>query len=124
MVDHDQKRVEPIGRREIGDKVTGELLERPSGGRANGGKGGNGWVRVGLVLLASRTPFNVFTYERREAGPPKLGGNKLAGFKIARVAGGFMIVAAGKDGVSERGVRGNVNASLVGENALSILPVG
>ena len=99
-------------------------MEWSSGGRANGGKGWNGGVCVGFVSLASRTPFNVFTYERREAGPPKLGGNKLVGFKIARVAGGFMIVAAGKDGVSERGVRGNVNASLVGENALSILPVG
>ena len=80
-------------------------------------------MRVGLVLLASRTSLYVFAYERCEARPPKFRGNKLAGFKVAWVASSFMIVAANKDGMLKRGIGGNVNTALVGENALGILPV-
>ena len=85
--------------------------------------GRNGGMHVGLVLLARRTSLYVFAYERCKAGPPKFRGNKLAGFKVTWVASSFMIVAANKDGMSKRGIRGNVNTSLVGENALGILPV-
>ena len=80
-------------------------------------------MHVGFVLLASHTSLYVFVYERCEAGPPKFRGNKLAGFKVTCVASSFMIVAANKDGLSKRGIGGNVNTSLVGENALGILPV-
>ena len=80
-------------------------------------------MHVGLVLLASHTSLYVFVYERCEAGPPKFRGNKLAGFKVTWVASSFMIVAANKDGMSKRGIGENVNTSLVGENALGILPV-
>ena len=78
---------------------------------------------VGLVLLANCTSLNVFAHERCEARPPKVRGDKLAGFKVTWVASSLMIVAANKDGLLKRGIGGNVNVSFVGENALSILPV-
>ena len=80
-------------------------------------------MRVGLVLLASHASLYIFVYERCEARPSKFRGNKLAGFKVTWVASSFMIVAASKDGMSERGIGGNINMSLVGENAFGILPV-
>ena len=98
-------------------------MEWSSGGGANGGEGQNGGMCVGLVLLASRASLNVFVHERCEAGPPKFRGDKLVGFKVTWVASSFMIMAANKDGLSKRGIGGNVNASFVGENALGILPV-
>ena len=78
---------------------------------------------VGLVLLANHTSLNVFVHERCEAGPPKFRGDKLVGFKVTWVASSLMIMAANKDGLSKRGIRGNVNTSFIGENVLSILPV-
>ena len=80
-------------------------------------------MSIRLVALASRTPFHIFAYKRYKAGPPKFGGDKLAGFKVTRVASSFMIVAAKKDGLPKRGIGGNVNMSFVGENALGMLPV-
>ena len=79
---------------------------------------------VGFVLLANRTSFDIFAYKRCKARPPELGGDKLAGFKVTWVASSLMIVATNKDGPSKRGVGGNVNTPFVGEDALSILPVG
>ena len=39
------------------------------------------------------------------------------------MAGSFVIMTASEDSMSERRIGGNVDMSLVGENALSILPV-
>ena len=123
MVDHDQERIETIGRWEIRDKITGELLEQSGGGGANGGEGWNGGVGIRFVALASRTSFHIFADKRCKAWPPKFGGDKLADLKVTRVASSFMVVAAKKDGLSKRGIGGNVNMSFVGENALGMLPV-
>ena len=98
-------------------------MERSSGGGANGGEGWNGGMCVGLVLLASCTSLNVFAHERCEARAPKFRGDKLADFKVTWVASSFMIMAVNKNGLLKRGIRENVNASFVDENALSILPV-
>ena len=98
-------------------------MEQSSGGGGNGDEEWNGRMCVGLILLANHTSLNVFAHERCEAGPPKFRGDKLAGFKVTWVASSLMIVAANKDGLSKRGIGGNVNVSFVGENALSILPV-
>ena len=81
-------------------------------------------MSVRLVMLAGRTPFHVFAYKRCKAGPPKFGGDKLAGFKVTWVASSFMIVTVQKNGLSKRGIRRNVNMSFVGKNAFGILPVG
>ena len=89
----------------------------------NWGEGWNGGMCVGFVLLANRTSLDIFENKRGKARPPELGGNKLVGFKVTRVASSLMIIAMNKDGLSKRGVRGNVNMSFVGEDALSILPV-
>ena len=80
-------------------------------------------MSVRFAALASRTPFYVFAHKRCKAGPPKFRGDKLAGLEVTWVAGSFMIVAAKKDGPPKRGIGRNVNTPLVGENALSILPV-
>ena len=78
---------------------------------------------VGLVLLACRTAFDIAVDKGGEARPPELSSNKLVGFKEARVSGGFMIMAAGKDG-SAKGVIGrNINAALIGEDFCLHLPV-
>ena len=98
-------------------------MERSSGGGANGGEGWNGGMCVGFVLLANRTSLDILAHERCKAGPPELRGDKLAGLKVTWVASSLMIVAANKDGLSKRGIGGNVNTSFVGEDALSILPV-
>ena len=123
MVDHDQKRIKLIRKREISDKITGDLLEQVSGGGTNGSEGWNGGMSVRLVSLASRTLLYVLVYKRCEAGPPKLRGDKLAGLKVTWVASSFMIVAVKKDRLPKGGIGRNVNTSFVGENAFGILPV-
>ena len=123
MVDHDQKGIETLGKGEICDKITRDLLEWLSGSGANWGEGWNGGMCVGFVLLANCTSLNILAYERCKARPPELGGDKLAGFKVTWVASSLMIVATNKDGLLKGRVRGNVNPSFVGEDALSILPV-
>ena len=60
MVDHDQKGIKARGEGKIGDKVTRDLLERASAGRANGGERGNSGMGVGFVLLAGCTALNIF----------------------------------------------------------------
>ena len=52
MVDHDQKGIETGRRREVGDKVARDLLERAGCRGANGGERWDGWVGICLVLLA------------------------------------------------------------------------
>ena len=78
---------------------------------------------VGFVLLANRTSLNIFAYERCQARPPEFRGDELVGFQVTWMASSLMIVAMNKDGLSKRGVRGNVNTSFVGKDAFSILPI-
>jgi hypothetical protein len=60
----------------------------------NRGKWGNGGVGVGFVLLTHSTPFYILSDIGNEAWPPEFGGDKLASFKVAGVAGCLMVVAA------------------------------
>ena len=46
MVDHDQQRIEAGGSGEVGDEVTGDLLERARGVGPDRGERGDGGVRV------------------------------------------------------------------------------
>ena len=50
MVNHDQKGVKAGGRGEVGDEVTGDLLERTGCGGSNGGERGNSGMRICFVL--------------------------------------------------------------------------
>ena len=113
MVDHDQQGIKARGSGEVGDEITGDLLE---GARRMGfdqGERRDGGVRVSLVLLAHGTAFNIFAYELRETRPPELRGDELAGLEITGVAGGLVVVAAGEDGTTERVLRGNIDMAFV-----------
>ena len=60
MVNHDQKGIKAGGRREVGDKITRDLLEGARGRGANRGEWGNSGMSAGFVLLAGCIAFNVF----------------------------------------------------------------
>ena len=60
VVNHDQKGVKAGGDREVGDKVTGDLLEGVGHGGVNGGERWDGRMGVGFVLLAVCTTFDIF----------------------------------------------------------------
>ena len=123
MVNHDQQRVKAGGKGKVSDEVTGDLLE---GARSMGfdqGEWGNGGVCVGLVLLAQGAAFDIFSHELCETRPPEFRGNKLASFEVARVTGGFMVVATGKDRAAEGVLQGNIDTTLVGQDVIVELPV-
>ena len=80
MVDHNQKGIKAGGDREVGDKVTGDLLEGAGHRGVNGGERRNSRMGIGFVLLAGRTAFKVFTDIRGKAGPPEICCDELAGF--------------------------------------------
>ena len=114
VVDHDQKGIEARRRGEVGDKVTGDLLEGAGGGGVNGGERWNGGVGVGFVLLAGGTAFNILADIGGEAGPPKFRRDELSGFQVAGVAGTLMVVATLEDSVAEGFIVGDVDTTLVG----------
>ena len=60
MVDHNQKGIKAGERREVGDKVTRDLLEGARGRGMNRGEQRNSGVSVGFVLLAGCTALNIF----------------------------------------------------------------
>ena len=123
MVDHDQKRVEAVGEGKVGDKITGDLLERAGGSRANGGEGRNSGMCVEFILLTNGASLNIFAHEGSEAKLPEFGGHQLVGFQIARMTSHFMVMALDEDGLSEGWVRGHIDMALVGEDPLGILPI-
>ena len=124
MVDHDQKGIEAGGGREVGDKVTGDLLEGAGRGGANGGERWNGGVRIGLVLLAGSTTFDIFTDVGGEAWPPELCCDELSGFQVAGVPGAFVVMATLENSVAEGIIGRDIYTALVGQDARFDLPVG
>ena len=60
MVDHNQKGIEAGGRGEVGDEVTGDLLERTGCRGSNGGERGNSGMCICFVLLAGRAALDIF----------------------------------------------------------------
>ena len=61
MVDHNQKEIEAGRDREIGDKVTRDLLERAGCKGVDGGEWWNSGMGIGFVLLAGCAAFDIFT---------------------------------------------------------------
>ena len=114
MVNHDQKGIEAGGRGEIGDKVTGDLLEGAGRGGMNGGEQRDSRVGVSLVLLAGRTAFNVFANVGGKAGPPEFCRDELAGFQVARVSSTFVVMATLENSVTEGVVIGDIDMALIG----------
>ena len=123
MVDHDQKGVKAIGKGEIGDQITGDLLEGAGAGGWNGEKWGPGRMGVHLVLLARGTAADVTLNVRGKARPPKLRGNKLASFEDTRVASSGVVMVAGHDSVAQASVCGDINMVLVSQDASVVMPV-
>ena len=123
MVDHDQQRVKAGGSGEVGDEVAQDLLERTRCMGFDRGERGDGGVRVHLVLLAHGTAFDVLAHKLRETGPPKLRGDELASLKIVRMTGGLMVMASCEDGTAEGVLRGNIDATLVGQDVVVEFPV-
>ena len=78
---------------------------------------------VNLVLLAKGTALNIVVDEGGKSGPPEFGGNQLACFQEAGVAGGFMIVAAFENGTAEGVVGRDIDTAFVGKDAGFDLPV-
>ena len=79
---------------------------------------------IGFVLLARGTSVDITTNIRGEAWPPKFRGNQLASFENARVASSGMIMVSSDDRVAQSGICGNVDATLVSQDAGIVAPVG
>ena len=84
---------------------------------------GNGGVSVRFVLLARGTVFDILSHKLHEARPPEFSSDELAGFEISGVAGGLMIMAAGKDGTTEGILWWDVDATLVSQDVVVKFPV-
>ena len=78
---------------------------------------------ISLVLLAEGTAFDIAADEGGETRPPELGGDQLAGFQEAWVAGRFVIMAAFENSAAKGVVRGDIDAALVSEDACLNLPI-
>ena len=124
MVDHDQKGIKTIGKGKVGDEVTGDLLEGARAGGRNGEEWGSGQMGVHLVLLAQGTATDVTADIRGKAWPPKFRGNQLASFENARMSSSGMIMVSSDDRVAESSICGNIDATLVSQDAGIIVPVG
>ena len=124
MVDHNQKGIKTSGRREVGDKITRDLLERAGCGGANGGERQDGGVGISLVLLAGRTALNVLADVGGKAGPPELCSDELSRFQVAGVSGTFVIMATLENRVTEGVVIGDIDVTLIGQDACVDLPIG
>ena len=92
MVDHDHKGIKASGKGEVGDQITGDLLEGAGAGGRNGLEWGLGWMGVDLVLLARCASVDITADVRGEAWPPKLRGDQLVSFENARMASSGMIM--------------------------------
>src|SRR6266702_3796252 len=123
MVYHDQKRIKRRRHREISDQIAGDLLEGARCGGADRGEWRDRGMRVGLVLLANGTAFNIFPYIGGEAGPPEFRRHKLAGFQIAGMTGGDVVVTTLQDRAAKGVIGRNIDTSLVREDTGIELPV-
>ena len=124
MVDHDQKGIEAGGGREVGDKVTGDLLEGAGRRGANGGEWRDGRVCICLVLLAGGASLDVFADVRGETGPPEFCRDELSSFEVTGVTGALMVMTSLENGVAKGIIIGDIDTALIGQNARVDLPVG
>ena len=80
-------------------------------------------MRVNLVLLAKGTALNIAADEAGESRPPEFGGDQLACFQEAGVAGRVVIMAAFEDGAAKGVVGGDIDVAFVSEDACLDLPI-
>jgi len=98
-------------------------LEGARGGGLDWGNGRYGGVCIGFVLLAGGAAFYIFSDIGREARPPELSGDQLAGFKVPGVSCSFMVVTACEDGVMDGAIIRDVYVAFVSEDSSLMLPV-
>ena len=123
VVNHNQQTVEAGGEEKVGDQVTRDLLEEMGHARSDWGEWGDGGVSIQFILLAHGAAFDVFAHILHEAQPPELSDNKLAGFKITRVTGGLMVMAAGRNGAAEGVIRRNIDMAFISKDMVIKFPV-
>jgi hypothetical protein len=73
------------GKREIGDKIHGELFEREGGDGLNGVEWGCDWMSANLILLANGTSCHKTGDEGGKAWPPEVLFNNCLGAKTSEV---------------------------------------
>jgi hypothetical protein len=73
------------GKREIGDKIHGELFEREGCGGLNGVEWGGDRVSANLILLANGTSGYKTGDEGGKARPPEVSFNNCLGAKASEV---------------------------------------
>ena len=78
---------------------------------------------IDFVLLARGTSVDITANVRGEAWPPKFRGNQLVSFENARMASSGMIMVSSNDRVVESGISGNVDVTLVSQDAGIVAPV-
>lgn len=76
-----------------------------------------------LILLANRTAGDISVDEGGQTRPPELAHNKLMCFKITRMTGGGVIMAAEEDRTTEVHVGRNVDTTFEGEETIDVLPI-
>ena len=74
-------------------------------------------------MLACGTAVDIFVHKLRKTWPPELGGNELASLQVTRVTGSLVVMAMGKDGATEGSLWGDIDVTLVGQDAVSEPPV-
>ena len=72
MVYHDQERIKARRSGKICDEIARDLLKRLRCEGFNRRQRGYGGMRIGFVLLAFGTAFNITAYERGKTRPPEL----------------------------------------------------
>ena len=123
MVNHDQQRIKTREGREVGDKVTRDLLEGLGGTGLDQGERRNGGVCVQLVLLAHSTAFDVFLHKLHETQSSELSSNKLMSLEVSRMTSSLVGMTLGKNRVVEGTIRGHIDASFVYKDMIVEFPV-
>ena len=87
-------------------------------------KGRDSRMGISLVLLAGCTAFDVFVDVGGKARPPEFRSDELSGFQVARVTGTLVVMATLENSVTEGVVIGDIDATLIGQDAHFDLPIG
>ena len=124
MVNHNQKGIKTIGKGEVSDQITGDLLEGVGAGGQNGEEWGSGRMGVDFVLLACGTSVDITADIRGKAWPSKFRGNQLASLENSWVASSGVVMVTSHNRVAEASISGDVDAALVSQDACIVMPIG
>ena len=123
MVYHDQYRIKSRRGGEVGDEVTGDLLEQVGRGGGDRDKWWGRWVGVHLVLLAYCTSFNILLDKGSKSRPSKLSGDELVGFQDTRVPSSRVVMVFGDSQLTQVRLFGDIDMTLVGQDTPFVCPI-